>query len=884
MYQGLRKSTSGQTARVLLWLLVAGVVATIVHGIALLVIPSIWLGTILRFPPGIFAVVLLMLVSRQHTGRIKFGWQLVCLSSLTWCFADVFYGFTEVILQISPDNLAILAIPYFVSTFIMIGSVSYLGYGMREPAGRFALLLETSMVVVGLGALLWVLFLGNEVATLSLNQVAVDVISPIIGLGLVGFMFAFMLNQRRALRTGLLLAAGTLCVAILIEGADVIRAFGRYQTGYIIDVSASMAYVFFSLAAITSLLPDSRSTIERNWVRFVNVLPYGVFGIAYIVFLVFFFTDAHEKSPKIVETGLVIAIGVLAFLTALRSILANQANVALTNEMLESEERLQLALQGSNDGIWDWKLSTGAVRQSPRLNALLGYPEEETMRTLEDWQGMTHPDDLERVIEETWKHIKGKTEHFSLETRYLCANGEYRWFLIRGIAVRNNGKTVRMAGSLTDITGRSGVYDALTGLANRVLFREYLDRAMQRHVRYGDAFTVMFLDLNDFKIVNDSLGHLVGDALLLQVAQRLEQAVRQGDTLARLGGDEFAILAERRDRPDKTTFESMSTAALAERLIRRIEEPFTVEERLLNVSASIGVVDSSSGFKKVDEFLSAADTAMYHAKGTRSRVAYFDQEMSVRLNKRLELENALRVAIKNDELRLHYQAILETKNQNVIGFEALLRWTRANQEAVAPDVFIPVAEQSGLINEIGAWVLETACRTAAKWQEHLSVSVNVSSRQFENDDFVGIVHKVLQQTKLAPHRLILEITESALLESAEVNLVALRALGVQVQIDDFGTGYSSLSYLQRFPVSALKVDKSFVRDIAKTETRAIAKAIILLAQSLGLRVVAEGVETQAQLVALQELQCDAVQGFLFAHPMAEDLLKNVLLETFEVVV
>jgi diguanylate cyclase (GGDEF)-like protein/PAS domain S-box-containing protein len=875
MLRGLVQNTSSQIAQWLQALLFLNLFFVALHLLLLFSTPSVELATLLRFPPAVMTVALLFLVSSQHTARVQTGWYLVSSAVFTWFIADILYGLAENVFQVQLDNAAWLSIPYFTSTLIMICSLSYLDNGIRDTSERTALLLETAIIVVGSGAILWTVFLGYQVASQPFGSLIIDLLTPIIGLGLVGFVFSNLLSHRLALRTGLLLGLGTLCIAILIEGADIARAYGGYKTGHFIDVFASFAYGLFAAAGISSLLPETRSTIERHWVRFVNAIPYLVFIMTYVVFVGFFISHEHETAPKIVEIGLIIGIGLLSFLTGWRLILANQVNADLTNELLESDERLQLALRGSNDGIWDWKLLDDTVRQSPRLNAALGYPEVETIGSLRNWQKMTHPDDFERVSEEIWKHIRGENDHFSLETRYLCANQEYRWFLMRGLAVRHNGKTVRMAGSLTDITGRSGAYDSLTGLANRVLFRGYIERAMQRQSRYGDAFSVMFLDLNDFKIVNDSLGHLIGDELLLQVARRLETTVRQGDTLARLGGDEFAILAERRSKPDKTTLESISTAMLAERLIRQLELPFTVNHQQLNISGSIGIVDSNSGFTKVDDFLSAADTAMYHAKNTRSKIAFFDQDMSVRLNKRLALENALRLAIGNQELQLYYQAILETQDLKIIGFEALLRWQQANGEFITPDIFIPIAEQSGLIVELGAWVLLTACQTAMQWQNQYSVSVNVASRQFETDSFVGTVHQVLVQTGLKPHRLILEITESALLESAETNLIALRALGVRVQIDDFGTGYSSLSYLNRFPVSALKVDKSFVKDIDKNQTRAIAKAIILLAQSLGLRVVAEGVETQAQYLILKELQCNAIQGFLFAKPVPVQQLDNI---------
>ncbi len=876
MLQGLRQNAPKNLAGWFVVLLAWCGLLVLLHLVLLLLIPSVLLGSGLRLLIAPAAIAILWKLSGLYLGRTRVGWRLVALSCGLWFFGDLTYAYQEVIAGAVVRELPLLAVPYFISTFLMMTTVTYLGYGSRNHTERTALLLETMIIVVGLGLVLWRWFLGVQVATQPFIGMVVEVLSPIVGLSLVGFMLSYLLSQRRGLLTSILLTLGALAIACLIEGVDAINTFGVYQTGHVIDVLGSVAYFCFAAAGVSSILPDTRSTIERNWVRVVNALPYVVFVISFAVFLEFFGSPAHETAPKIVELGILVGIALLAFLTGWRLILANQVNVRLTDELLESQERLELALRGSNDGIWEWKVSEQLVRVSARFSASLGHPEIEATKPVVYWRNLIHPDDLERVVEEVVRHLKGQSEFLALETRLKCANLEYRWYSMRGLAVRHQNRTVRMAGSLTDITGRSGVYDALTGLANRVLFRETIERAIQRHIRHADAFCVMFLDLNDFKIVNDTLGHLVGDELLLQVAKRLEKTVRQGDTLARLGGDEFAVLAERSNKPNKTTLEYISTTMLAERLIRQLEEPFLIGERQIKVSGSIGIVDSSSGFTKADAFLSAADTAMYHAKNTRSKIAFFDQEMTVRLQKRLELENDIRQAILYQQFKLHYQAIFETQSQKVIGFEALLRWQMEDGAFIAPDVFIPIAEQSGLILELGAWVLQLACQTAASWKTNHSISVNVSSQQFENDSFVGFVHQVLVQTRLEPKRLILEITESALLESAETNLIALRALGVQVQIDDFGTGYSSLSYLHRFPVSALKVDKSFVREIDKNQTRAIAKAIILLAQSLGLRVIAEGVETQAQYEVLRELQCDAVQGFLFARPVPEEQLNDFL--------
>jgi diguanylate cyclase (GGDEF)-like protein/PAS domain S-box-containing protein len=873
MIEQLSKTIPKSASKRLMVLLLATGLMVVLHLLGVLLGLGLEAGTVLRFPPALFAIAVIWSVSGFHQGRSQTGWRLLGLAALLWFLGDVLYGISEVLLRLDISAAPWLSLLYFAATFTMISGVAFLGYFPRNPSERLALLLETLIVVVGTGTFLWMAFLGQLVATKPFGEIWVDVISPVVGIGLVGFMFSYLLSQRQALQTSFLLTLGTVCIAILIEGADIIRSVSVYFTGHPIDVFASLAYVLLAAAAISSLLPSPTQTTERQWARLVSLLPYVVFAAAFLSFVWFFLSEAHETTPREVEFGMIIGIGLLATLTGGRTVLANRVNSLLTNELIESDERLRLALRGSNDGIWDWKLSDNTIRQSPRLNALLGYPEEESISRIEDWTERTHPEDRERTAEATWGVVKNPETSFSLELRYRCADGTYRWFLLRGAAVRHNGRTVRMAGSLSDLSQRFGLYDSLTGLANRALFREYIERALGRNQRYNDAFAVMFLDLNDFKLVNDSLGHLVGDALLVQVAKRLETTVRQGDILARLGGDEFAVLAEMRPKSEPHPHAPNSLLVLAERLIERLEQPYQMADKQITISASIGIVDSSHGFATVDEFLSAADTAMYHAKGTRSRVAFFDQTMSQRINERLELENALRHAVRHNTLELYFQAIHTANSLEVLGFEALLRWTY-NGNAIAPDIFVPLAEQSGLIFEVGSWALERACRVAAGWQNK-TVSVNVSSRQFDQEGFVNIVQRALQHSGLAAERLVLEITESALLERAEANLVALRALGVRVQIDDFGTGYSNLSYLHRFPVSALKIDKRFVAGIEQNETRSVVQAIIAMARSLGLQVIAEGVETQAQLEWLRGLNCDAVQGYLFAKPVpAEALLES----------
>jgi diguanylate cyclase (GGDEF)-like protein/PAS domain S-box-containing protein len=450
------------------------------------------------------------------------------------------------------------------------------------------------------------------------------------------------------------------------------------------------------------------------------------------------------------------------------------------------------------------------------------------------------------------------------------------------------GEVVGRVWSFRDVTQRTQLedelahqafHDALTGLANQALFRDRVDHALARISRSSGRLAVMYLDLDNFKTVNDSLGHIAGDELLVSVTARLGRALRTGDTAARLGGDEFALLLEDTSLDD--------AVLVAERVITLLAEPFTVAGKELFASASIGIALDERGIPR-DQLLRNADLAMYTAKGRgKNRFEVYEPEMHSHAVDRLELEAELRRALERDELCLHYQPIVDISSRAVTGVEALVRWQHPERGLLAPDTFIPVAEDTGLIEPLGRFVLRTACEQTMRWhRDHpglvgLSVSVNVSPRQLRDPQIVDDVAEALAATQLPPACLTLEITESAMMRDAEVALVhltALRDLGVRLAVDDFGTGYSSLSYLQRFPIDILKIDRSFVKSMDQgPEDSALARAIVRLAQTLRLVAVAEGVETTAQADLLLQLGCPLAQGFLYSKPEPPAALRELLL-------
>ncbi len=556
----------------------------------------------------------------------------------------------------------------------------------------------------------------------------------------------------------------------------------------------------------------------------------------------------------------------------------------------DSEERLALAIQGSGDGHWDWDLATERVFYSARWKAMAGFSEPEIGEHSNEWLTRVHPDDLDHVKAALAMHADGRNERFRAEYRFRCRDGAYRWMLARGAAVRDgDGKVVRLVGVQADITERKSaedlllhqaVHDALTGLPRRAALLERLERSLARARRSHDYyFAVLFLDVDRFKLVNDSLGHHAGDQLLVALARRLTSSLRPGDMVVHLGGDEFAVLVDHVSRPNDATY-------VADRIQRDLGVPFTVGGQDVYATASIGIALSNGGYERPEELLRDADTAMYRAKTLGSgRYELFDQDMHARALARLKLETDLRRAVERQELRLHYQPIVSLVNGSITGFEALVRWQHPERGLLAPAEFLPVAEETGVIVPICKWVVREACRRARAWQGRfpgrpLSMSTNLTSSHFTDADVMRGVENALDESGLAGRDLILEITESVMMkefDSVIGILHDLKRLDIQLHIDDFGTGYSSLSYLHSLPTDALKIDRSFVARMGGgTGDDVIVRTIIEMAHNLGRYVIAEGIETPAQLARLRELGCEFGQGFYFSRPVDEQAVLALL--------
>ena len=562
----------------------------------------------------------------------------------------------------------------------------------------------------------------------------------------------------------------------------------------------------------------------------------------------------------------------------------------------ESEERYALAARAANDGLWDWDLDKGTVYYSARWSEMLGYTEEAIGTSPEEWLDRVHPEDHPALMAELVGLKLGEQASILQEHRVKSSDGGYLWLLCRGLAVPGLGRpATRIVGSLTDITERrlleerlrqQALYDSLTSLPNRTLFLDRLTQALANSKRRSNhTYTVLWLDLDGFKILNDSLGHQMGDNLLVQVADRIRAQLREADTAARFGGDEFAVLLL--DIPDTPTVK-----AVVRRLLENLGAIYDVDGHEIVVTASIGVAMSSTGYDRPEDVLRDADIAMYRAKSDgRGTYAIFDSSMHATAMARLKTETELRQAIEkrgqdSSQMELHYQPVVHIGTGEVMGLEALVRWRHPLRGLVTPLEFLQVAEDSGLIVPMGRWVAAEACRQLTLWNAmellgtDVRVSLNLSNREFWSPRLLDHLDLVLAESGVLPERLAFEITEGVIIDNLERALIVLHELharGLQVHVDDFGTGYSSLQALHRLPIDALKIDKSFVAGLGLDDrTTELVRTIVQLGKNLGVIVIAEGVETTNQQACLRDLGCAWGQGYLFSAAVPATGLEHLI--------
>ncbi len=555
------------------------------------------------------------------------------------------------------------------------------------------------------------------------------------------------------------------------------------------------------------------------------------------------------------------------------------------NELKRSEERYRLAVEGVNDGIWDWDGKGGNLFMSRRCRSIMGFENTDEDITIEDWFGIIAREDIDKFNKSFTRYLtEPQKKNFQIEYRIKASDDRIKWIRTRGMAIWDeSGIPFRVAGSNTDITEQKlseekihnlAYYDSMTGLPNRTLLLDRFTIAAANAQRRQRMVAIFFLDLDNFKTINDTIGHSFGDQLLLRVSEELKTKLRKGDTIARLGGDEFIML--------QSNIRDMNEVYhLAGRMLDIFKQPWLLKDHEFYVTASIGISIYPSDSLDFQTLMKNADAAMYKAKEMgKNTFQVFTLELNLRMMERMKLENYLRKAAAGDEFKLYYQPQIELATGRVSSVEALIRWADSSMGWILPGEFIHIAEETGLINSIGEWVLRTACKQLHKWHadgnNELRMSVNLSARQFQERNLVELIRKVINKTQIKPEWLELEITESIAMKDLEYTisvLKELRDMGIGIALDDFGTGYSSLNYLMLLPINNLKIDKAFVHDITTNSNQAmIAKALIALAHNMNLTVTAEGVEKTSQLEFLVQEKCDIVQGFLFSVPKpAEEL-------------
>jgi diguanylate cyclase (GGDEF)-like protein/PAS domain S-box-containing protein len=567
------------------------------------------------------------------------------------------------------------------------------------------------------------------------------------------------------------------------------------------------------------------------------------------------------------------------------------ARVSTQEALLKSEEQFRLSFDLAPIGMAIATLEGKFVQVNQVLSKVLGYTSQELRdRT---WADVTHPDDLPACVFLNHQLHQGEMTNFQIENRYLAKDGSIVYALLNIVLVRDSkGQPLHFLSQFVDISDRkqaeeqlvyNTLHDPLTRLPNRNFLLECLNLALERAKQDADyLFAVLCIDLDRFKVINESLGHHVGDEFLVAVADKLKTVVRPTDMVARLDGDEFVILLD----PIKDLKDAIH---LAEQLCKRLSASIHLAGQEVFASASIGIVLGTVDYDQGAALLRDADIAMYRAKA-KSKGCYevFAQGMYSQVLKRLQLENDLRLALERQEFQVYYQPIVSLHTGYLTGFEALVRWQHRIRGSISPTEFIPIAEESGLIVPLGELVLRTACQQLSVWQQQyptaasLKIHVNLSVEQLREPDFLAKIDRIISKIGIKGHNLTLELTESMLMDGVEqlLNLLSeLKARGIQLSIDDFGTGYSSLSYLHRFPVNHLKIDRSFICYLPeKSEYRAIVETIIALAHQLGISAIAEGLETLSQFRLLQAMGCEEAQGYLFAKPLdrnsAEELLKK----------
>ncbi len=832
-------------------------------------------------------------VARRRRGRLRWSWYLLGGSAVSWALGQMVWTYYALVAgqEVPFPSLAdlgyLLAVPLAAAALLTHFATPERGVSQARRV------LDGLIAATAVLAVSWQTVLGSlsRAGTGPLLEQILALAYPIGDVVTISLVIFLLAGSRSATWLPLLLVGSGL---VAITFSDSLFAYltqtGLYSSGDLIDIGWFVGYLLVMLGA---LLPERQRHVTgepRTGAGWTVVLPYVPVLVAGSL------TGYKLARGTRIDAFLGVLILLQIVLVIVRQLMAVLENLALARE-LESKVKLRTAELAHREQHFRSLVQNGSdltlvvgrdatiAYASPSAQRLLGWPAESLAHTRLDT--FLHPDDVDKLIPMLVAAEARPGATLAAEWRLRHASGSWPLMetlltsqlteaAVQGIVLNSRDITERK--QFEDQLRQQALHDPLTRLPNRALFRDRLEQALAGQARRNGCVAVLFLDLDDFKSVNDTVGHVVGDALLEAVAIRLPTLIRAADTVARLGGDEFAVLAEDLPGPERAT-------ELAERICQGLSQPLLVEGRELFAHASIGISVATRPGMAADDLLRNADVAMYVAKSDgKNRHKLFDHAMHQAVVERVALQSELSWAIERYQLTLHYQPVVDLGTRRLTGVEALARWVHPERGSVPPGSFIPLAEETGLIVSLGDWVLRAACRQLHQWQQaglgELDLNVNVSARQLKEPGYVASVVEALDQTGLEPGCLILEITESMLMENIDAILDTLHGLrdqGVRLAIDDFGTGYSSLAYLVRLPVQLLKIDRSFVICLEDDPHSAmLVRSILKLARDLGLETVAEGIEEAQLAEELHRLGCDKGQGFYFSRPLAAAELEAML--------
>lgn len=840
---------------------------------------------------GLSSVAAILIGVRRNRPRRRTPWLVFAAGELLFVGGDAVRAFYESVLG-GDAPFPGLADIFYIAAYPVLASGLLLLVRSRDPARNRASLIDAMIVVTSVGVVSWTYLMApyTQAEHVPVLEIIVSILYPLADLLLLAFAARLLASPGVRSPAYYMLAVSLLALLVSDSFYTVTLLNETYHTGSLVDAGWLVSYVLWGAAALHPSMDRLSEPGEDGLMRVSGTRILVLAGASLLAPGVRIVEVLRGNDPPVLSTvvpTMILFVLVMARMWGLVQVLsaALTGHEEAETRRRESEERFGSLVQHSSDLVTVADEDGLITYQSPSVQRMLGYGRQQLIG--QELVELVHPDDRQAVI-----HVLGEAMHARPDQP---ARMHYRWRHYNGgwrdveTTLTNLVDDPTVGGvvlNTRDVTDRTALqaqlthqafHDPLTDLANRALFRDRVDHALERRSAPDDPIAVLFLDIDEFKTVNDSLGHTAGDQLLTELSERIRGCLRTGDTAARLGGDEFGILLE----------ETADAEIVAARIGDAARRLFTVDEKEVFITVSIGISASRLTPGGADELLRNADAAMYTAKSRgKARSVVFNQDMHLKALRRLDLEAELRRAIDRGQFRLHYQPIVDVASGRVAGLEALVRWAHPERGLIGPVEFIPLAEETGLIRPIGRLVLEQATRQARLWQTRypadppLTMSVNLSANQLSSPGLLDEVRAALTKSGLAPEGLVLEMTEHVIMRDTELaigKLDELKRLGVRLAVDDFGTGFSSLSYLRNFPIDILKIAKPFLDGVpGGDQETALVRGIVELGRNLDLTVVAEGIERPEQIEPLREMRCHLLQGYLIARPQGAERIERLL--------